>query len=240
MNTSTLGGLGTFESSRGGTARVAISGGRGRAGRATAIRFASRAHLEFLKLLHGVRLVSHLSGVRVAPSLVVDEISPLTLRRRAGATRRAIYTRVSPFSLRVLRRRRRDEARRADRPRGSVSAFVRARSGECDGGFQTPTFSPQGLELVFASRRRQNNCVDAPRSRTLRGASAMTRSLALLAFIAAAMAPPAVAVGATCPNVTTFAPLAPSVRAKISVSRKMRATTLRIFEGSALRRGRRD
>jgi hypothetical protein len=39
----------------------------------------------------------------------------------------------------------------------------------------------------------------------------MTRSLALLAFIAAATARPAVAVGATCPNVTTFAPLAPSV-----------------------------
>lgn len=59
----------------------------------------------------------------------------------------------------------------------------------------------------------------------------MTRSLALLAFIAAATARPAVAVGATCPNVTTFAPLAPSVRAKISVSRKTRATTLRISKG---------
>ena len=68
----------------------------------------------------------------------------------------------------------------------------------------------------------------------------MTRSLALLTLIAAAAARPAVAVGATCPNVTTFAPLLPSVRAKKSESRKTHATTLRIFEESALRRGRSD
>ena len=72
VNTSNLGDLGTLKAG-GEVPRVAISGSMGTDG----TLFASRAHLEFLKLLHGVRLVSHLSGVRVAPSLVVDEMRSL-------------------------------------------------------------------------------------------------------------------------------------------------------------------